>query len=329
MFSESWLNTYADSDFSEGYFDLQSESVKSIETFYSEQHMDKGRESHVINGGHVQAGMFADSQQNAVVIGFEDFADLWIGCDHDYNDDIFAIIMEPKQIGDIPKLDDTDDTNGSEYAVGALLYEDLFPSEGDYDMNDVVIRYTWIKHFDKNNCLTKIEYRFVPISVRDNSLYVSEFYLMIDDAATGRIIKPAGTPIFTNHKEAYNKNFTGAYELTDKNLKKDDVTWDMFNPFIFVTATGHEVHLAKKRFGGIGSSTAYDSLDLRQQSYLTPAKKAQYSFALNIPTSYFEIVTEGVRIDAEYPLYLTWFVTEGREGADWYLPANHRPTSPR
>ena len=85
-----------------------------------------------------------DSKSNQIVaIGFEDNIDL------DYCDAIFYVHIAEKDAideGVIPELPTdpegpTDEDNYTSYS-GILTFEDLWPEQGDYDMNDVMIRYT-------------------------------------------------------------------------------------------------------------------------------------------------------------------------------------------
>jgi LruC domain-containing protein len=105
-----------------------------------------------------------------LVLGIEDYKRTEAGCDHDFNDVLLAVHMTPSSsIGNLtsfpPLISSTDpDTDGdgikdsadefpndpakafSRYYPGSstwgtLAYEDLWPALGDYDLNDVVVRY--------------------------------------------------------------------------------------------------------------------------------------------------------------------------------------------
>lgn len=43
---------------------------------------------------------------------------------------------------------------------GSLGFEDLWPSEGDYDFNDLVVRYRFIKYLNSNNQMIKLQAQF-------------------------------------------------------------------------------------------------------------------------------------------------------------------------
>ena len=89
-----------------------------------------------------------------IFLGFED----WFNNqgDGDCNDCIFQVSANPIQsidtnIPDAVEPDDTDEAYSIEYE-GTLAFEDNWPSYGDYDMNDLVIRYhatTWFTRFNE------------------------------------------------------------------------------------------------------------------------------------------------------------------------------------
>jgi LruC domain-containing protein len=105
-----------------------------------------------------------------LVLGIEDFKRSESGCDHDFNDVLMAVHLTPSEsvsnLASLPQLlSSTDpDTDGdgikdsadefptdrnkafSRYypgssTMGTLAFEDKWPVLGDYDLNDVVVRY--------------------------------------------------------------------------------------------------------------------------------------------------------------------------------------------
>lgn len=269
------------------------------------------------HGDYEQAAMFKDAESNAVIIGFEDFPKIYkvndeIRCDRDYNDVIFVVNTDFDNInsGDIPSINEYVDE--TEVHEGTLLYEDLFPEEGDYDMNDVIIRYKYTKHFDKNNKLINgIDYEFTPVTPEGSATYTSAFALMVDDLVETPI------EVFADHKAANEQVFTGTITDGVKGVNKDNVKWNMFNPFIRVGNTGREVHLTKKESS---PSASDEGLDEYQKSYVT--RDGNFPFAMDIPYLQFVPVTERVRIDVEYPGFGKWVQSNGSANTDWYLHRN-------
>lgn len=236
-----------------------------------------------------------------------------LNSDLDYNDILLTIQASPMDAiieDDIPVLPDEPATPvyTSESDEGTLLFEDLYPSQGDYDMNDVVLKYELTKYFDSGNNLVKLGYKFIP--VWDGASYDSGFGFMID----GFVSTPVR--VFESHKNALNQTFEGEVTGNLAGKNKDDLKWDAFNPFIYVKDTDREVHLTRKAFS---SSANLEGLDEYQKHYVN---KSGYPFAMKIPTLDFSVVTERVRIDEEYPDYTKWVESNGELGLDWYEHKN-------
>lgn len=122
--------------------------------------------------------LLLDQEVNEVIIGFEDLPRTW--GDNDFNDAVFSVKTTPETALDtsnlfvIPDADDSDadgvldgddefpnDFNrafstfypsNSEWVT--LAYEDNWPNNGDYDMNDLVIRERLQTIYNANNQIT-------------------------------------------------------------------------------------------------------------------------------------------------------------------------------
>ncbi|MBQ8655628.1 MAG: LruC domain-containing protein [Prevotella sp.] len=236
--------------------------------------------------------------------------------DWDYNDVMFVVKADPIDAitdDEIPDMPEVEDQYSEESIEGTLLYEDLFPNQGDYDMNDVVITYKLTKFFNQQNKIVKLGYEFTP--VWSGASYHSSFSFLFDDIIT--------TPvnIFDDQLDyvpAYSapetlRTFKG--EVASGKLvsmDKDELKWDAFNPYITVKGTGYEVHLTKK---APSANAKLDGLDVYQRAYVNDSN---FPFAMNIPTKNFEVVTERIRIDVEYPSFVNWVRSNGAEATDWY-----------
>lgn len=83
-----------------------------------------------------------DSKSGQIVaVGFED------NIDFDYADAIFYIHTSEKNAIDptLPPLPEDPEAIPEQYKIsysGTLAFEDLWPKLGDYDMNDVMVKYT-------------------------------------------------------------------------------------------------------------------------------------------------------------------------------------------
>lgn len=124
-----------------------------------------------------------DATRNLMVLSFEDIRRDNSGCDQDFNDAIFYALPTPItaiETENISKIDRYKDTDGDgvgddtdEYPndpalayrvyypgkdkFGTLAFEDLWPSQGDYDMNDMVCDYNIIHYMNGANKVVKVD----------------------------------------------------------------------------------------------------------------------------------------------------------------------------
>jgi LruC domain-containing protein len=128
-----------------------------------------------------------DDQRNLMLIGFEDLnRQGW--CDQDFNDAVFYATASPitaikttnVEVIDTESLDADNDginDNVDDYPddpnkafnnyypnseiFGTLAFEDLWPSAGDYDFNDLVVDYQFNRIANPNNEVMEIEAKFI------------------------------------------------------------------------------------------------------------------------------------------------------------------------
>ncbi len=99
-----------------------------------------------------------DKKRELLLLGFEDLNRDSQSCDHDFNDATFYTKVLPFDAVDDTDLEDVDDPEEEEeeeeednycyFNSGTLAYEDLWPSKGDYDFNDLVIDYKYKLYTD-------------------------------------------------------------------------------------------------------------------------------------------------------------------------------------
>ncbi len=113
-----------------------------------------------------------DRERKVVVISFEDIGrasgNYWM--DNDFNDAVFYVTTEAGNIDDdgMDEIDDNPDPgpdpegNVLEYK-GSIMFEDLWPWQGDYDINDVMLTYHCRIYRNKYNFVTKVVDKFTPV----------------------------------------------------------------------------------------------------------------------------------------------------------------------
>lgn len=156
-----------------------------------------------------------------VMISFEDHID-----DENFSDVVITLKSNPVDaIVDIPTVNPDDNKTTSETLKGMYAFEDMWPAQGDYDMNDVLIRYTYGKTFDINNNIYSESFIFRPyqnVAINNNGL---AFKLIGNGsiASTTCSMRKAGEEKYTDIPLQY-EAADNVYVLTDNvknNIKGD------------------------------------------------------------------------------------------------------------
>lgn len=268
-----------------------------------------------------------DKKSEIVVLGFED-SERFENAD-DYSDVLFFVksnkdIKEdgrPEIPGEKPQP-----KPGTFTIEGTLAFEDIWPSGGDYDMNDVVVEYKRTVDYDTNNNATKITEKFTPVNdgaslanffayqVKSQTIVAPQQGVVFETGTNSIIINSS---IKTIQKKEYIIERTFGTTINKDNALKD------FNPFIIVGKydidgqNRKEVHLPKK----LPTAYADKSLNYTENDAYYIQKDGKYPFAIDIPVLGFKVVTEKGRIDddGEYPAFRTWADSKGTEGTEWYI----------
>ena len=124
-------------------------SYTLTEGFYASS--TKGFSTKVNSGIDVRTAMFKDKNSN-IAIAFEDFID-----DQNFTDVVFSLKANP-EITNVPPVDE--DLNTTIEKTGVYAFEDEWPKAGDYDMNDVLVQYTYQKVFNIFNEILSESFTF-------------------------------------------------------------------------------------------------------------------------------------------------------------------------
>ena len=320
------------------------------------------------------------------MIGFEDI-NRESGGDHDFNDVVLAVHVTPKTAIDQTKLDkiatlasaDDPDTDGdgvkdsldefpndktrafSQYYPGAstfgtLAFEDQWPAYGDYDLNDVVMRYRsqLILNASRQVVAVTLDYRLdargasddsgfginlpgiaksvvasatlstnggteVPVSVETGQTEAT--YIVAPSLAKDM---PGNGSCFGNTQAACASLPQVPYELkltftTPQDLSKFSAP---FNPFIFSPSKrGKETHLAGHAPTTLADKTFFGTQDDRTVSGTASTyymDKDRRPWALDIPSNW-SWPLEKVDINLGYPNFAGWATSSGSLNTDWYL----------
>ncbi len=243
--------------------------------------------------------------------------------------------------------------NQNNFATTA--FEDLWPSKGDYDFNDLVVAYQYQTVTNANNEVVQLIGRYNIKAVGagfDNGFGVS---LPIDNSVissvtgteliTGSInLNANGTEaghtgetvimIYDNINSMLGGSLINVIPVTGTTMNIDTTVVTVnfntpqaniglapFNPFIFINQDrGREVHLADQAPTDLVNPALFGTLDdgsnvTSSDYYVTPN---QLPWAIDIPTE-FDYLIEKNDILTGYNRFDDWAVSGGLTYTDWYL----------
>ena len=284
-----------------------------------------------------------DEQNKLVAIGFEDTFNA-----EDFNDVVFTVHSFPETAidnGNIPPLPDNgndDDANIQVYThTGMLAFEDLWPKQGDYDMNDVITQYSSDVYITPKG-ITKLEDHITvkwcggdilsgfgyQLGVRASQIKSCEITPRMSAVPVNGYGIESGQSkatimVFDDIHKVVGQTFTITTEFTSP-INKSLLT-PPYNPFI-VPGLGNgergiEVHLTDNPPTDLADlsllGTGNDLSDPAANKYYI--SKDNFPFAIHIPETNFPIPEEDVRIDKSYPQFSEWVISQGTLNKDWYL----------
>ncbi|OFY44313.1 MAG: hypothetical protein A2X18_01525 [Bacteroidetes bacterium GWF2_40_14] len=316
-----------------------------------------------------------DPERDIVLIGFED-VNRSLSSDNDFNDALFYAAATPEtaiQYKDLPLVIKTNDKdkdgipddrdefpNDANIAYSThypsinsyhtLAFEDLWPSRGDYDMNDVVVSYNSTHYLNNKNQIIKIIDRIKPVwsggildvgfgyqlglsasavsSVKSTSTFVDgNFSYQLSPNGTEQQQNKAVVMVFDNITALGIKVVGDKPEFSIQIDFSSPVTLDLvttppYNPFIVVNnaGRGREVHMPNYLPTDLADSkllgSSNDKSDPKQNRYYI--SDDGMPFGILIPGD-FDYPTESVSIGIYYPKFLVWAKSLGVDCPDWYL----------
>jgi LruC domain-containing protein len=242
---------------------------------------------------------------------------------------------------------------------GTLAYEDLWPSLGDYDMNDLVLDYQINEITNADNEIVEIDFTYVirAIGATIDSGFGIELPLPsaavsgVDGARLNNgLVTTNGngteagqtnaviiiTDDATENMGRYVNTVNPASHVTEDTLSvtvslSSPVTREQlgnppYNPFIFINEErGREVHLPGKNPTDLADTglfgTAADDTDISAgRSYKS---EGNLNWAINVPVS-IPYPLEQEDMTQVYLNFASWAQSGGSENTDWYmdLPGN-------
>jgi LruC domain-containing protein len=308
-----------------------------------------------------------DNPTQRFLIGFED--QNRNNSDQDFNDAIIYATANPVKAVDVtnllpttPSKDADDDGVNDDYdeypndparafnvyypsqaGMASVAFEDLWPSKGDYDLNDVVVDYNYHAVTNGSNQIVDLNAKYklraaggtfqngfsviLPFQRANMTLKEGSTILGIESGTLEGILN-----VFSNSKNlisTYNTLPGKAYIETDTLYAKISLTnpveaaLGVFNPFIYINETGkgrgYEVHLP----GKVPSSLVNNAVLGTSADATNPAAGVYYKtatglpFAISIPEK-FDYPYEREQIILAHLKFAQWVQSGGSQFADWY-----------
>lgn len=306
-----------------------------------------------------------DSARELTLLGFEDLR-RDVSSDDDFNDAVFYAKANPVdaiQIGNVAIIDTSNDADGDGIndelddfpfdpdqafnnfapamnSEGKVAYEDLWPSQGDYDFNDLVMSYAFNLIANAQGDITKIEADFTVDNIGGALENGFAFVLPIApskvESIEGQVLNANFISVNSNGTETgTNPDETVVFVVGNaKEMQGDDINMTVtfsesiapqeigdvpFNPFIVVNGDRtKEVHLPDKpptsKGGHLGTF----------QDFSDPAVGRYYKTNTNLPWAIniyagFTAPPESIPITLQYPKFVNWANSGGTLELDWYV----------
>ncbi len=310
---------------------------KEEKTFYSTTALNSDKRTHTA----------AFRINDFVVLSFEDW-----NTDSDYNDVMFNVWSNPieaiaPEVPEVPQEKPDEGDQSVAYSMtynGIVAFEDNWPAKGDYDLNDVIVKYNSVMKFNTKNEVLNTEDTFT--ALWSGATYKNGFAYQLNtdrsnvtteftenpstSTAQGldKDIAKATVNVFVNAlDETGNNTKTSTYKI--KNTFKTPVDHEVFgvapyNPFIFIhsnlEASRNEVHLINhaptEKVNKELLHTSNDLSDPANGLYYVAAES--YPFAIHLIDAENFSTTERISIDQSYPKFTNWAKSGGKEDKDWY-----------
>lgn len=329
-----------------------------------------------------------DPETQQTILGMEDILRTHEWCDHDFNDLLFAVTSNPptaiatedllvlNEVADrdgdgVPDEEDDlpDDPRGafvvdypSSHGYATLAFEDNWPKTGDYDLNDLVLRYRLqeIRNIEGDVAMLRGKFQMMARGAGHDSAFGLHFpglspdvlafaTVRVDDGPPVALQSEAGQGALTlilmpsamalgNHshwcwffntqdcQEVKPPQF--AFELVfNEPVARADLGNPPYNPFLHLIGhRTHEVHLPNHPPTDLVGSWligAYDDdSDASVGRYYL--SKDNFPWALNLPVDWHH-PKEWVPVSAAYDRFATWAESGGEQAADWYLREHSDP----
>lgn len=280
---------------------------------------------------------------NSVLFSFEDHNN-----DENFSDVVFTMTSNPVDaVTDIPSVDVNDGKKTANVLRGIYAFEDLWPSRGDYDMNDVMVRSDYEKVFNEKGVFEEsfMLKTFANFAGNANGLAVTLTGAAADAKLEFSVRKPGAETFEAADFERDGKvvlltpdvkeTMGATYRITAKyDAPVAEAQAGTIKPFIYRTdrdgltaGKRWEVHIPYEAPTARAEMSFFGTNDDKS----IPEKGIYYVRAENYPFAFFlsgandgdvakllDQTNEKSPIDQVYPAYAEWAATNGEKNKDWY-----------
>ncbi|MET3113871.1 LruC domain-containing protein [Pedobacter sp. CG_S7] len=224
-----------------------------------------------------------------------------------------------------------------------IAFEDSWPKQGDYDLNDAVITYRYLVITNASNKVVQIKADYKLIASGGNNAVGAGIQFNIPSVKAKNFTGTNGASLengqdsivvilFKNSRDiqkswntipgesvAEAKDFSISFDITD-GPAMDSFGIGTYNPFIFNNSIGrsHETHLFGKHPTKLGNTSLFGKEDDGSTGTKYYSTKSGLPWALTVPTAPFKYPIEKISITATYLRFADWVTSSGTSSKDWY-----------
>lgn len=224
----------------------------------------------------------------------------------------------------------------SKYGTGTIAFEDLWPSYGDYDFNDVALNYRAIAILNADNLAVQVD--FICNVKANGAGFTNGLGIEIEGISSSQVESVTG-PVYTRGYINLNPNGTEANQdnavvifTDDQDNFLNETTVSIkfsepistsvlgaapFNPFIIINKDrDKEVHLPYGSLTDLGTGISFAE-GVNSDPDGNFISDNGYPWAISVIHD-FKVPKERVLVDEAYNFFAAWATSGGLDFNDWY-----------
>ena len=225
----------------------------------------------------------------------------------------------------------------SKYGVGTVAFEDLWPSNGDYDLNDLAVNYRVVAVLNAQNLAVQLDFIINVSSIRAG--FTNGFGIELESVLPSQIQGVTGNSLIhdyitqnSNGTESGQENaviiiFDDPYKMSNNEttitvsftepMSTSVLGTAPFNPFLIIDKTRErEVHLPNESATSLGTSF-FDIIGVNQDKDGNYLNDNGLPWAIDIMHD-FKVPKEKIPINEAYNFFSLWAISGGVDYKDWY-----------